>query len=63
MRQPHLPAQSAALWRRAIQALAHAFDLARGSDDETVFQPRPRKAPDKQASTKPLARPPEETLQ
>jgi hypothetical protein len=30
-----------ALWRRAVEALAHAFDPAReGDDEETVFQTR-----------------------
>jgi hypothetical protein len=58
------------LWRRAVQALAHAFDPAREADGEdTVFQPgraRERAAPDERRRVSPeeaATRPPEETLQ
>jgi len=57
-----------ALWRRAIAALAHAFDPAREADDtDTVFQTRParQRAEPRAEADDPLRppNPPEETLQ
>ncbi len=63
-------AGASGLWRRALQALAHAFDAARENDDhDTVFQTaRPRKrdgaGDDEAAESHPCAnRRPEDTLQ
>ena len=64
-----IPATHAgALWRRALAALAHAFDPAREADErDTVFQTGParERAEPPPESEDPLrpARPPEETLQ
>ena len=59
---------ASAFWRRALAALAHAFDPAREAEDgDTVFQPGParERAGPRPESEDPLrpARPPEETLQ
>lgn len=60
-------ANAGGFWRRALAALAHAFDPTREGDDDTVFQTgaardRAEPRPETEDPLKP-PRPPEETLQ
>ena len=63
-----LATQPGAFWRRALEALAHAFDPAREADGlDTVFQrgPARERAEPRPETDDPLRpiRPPQETLQ
>ena len=57
----HNAATAGGLWRRALQALAHAFDPAREvGDEDTVFQIGPAR---QRSEPRDPPHPPEETLQ
>jgi hypothetical protein len=63
-----LAANPGSFWRRALAALAEAFDPAREADDDTVFQPAPaRERAEPRAEADDPLRPtpprPEENLQ